>query len=501
MDLETIIGLEIHVQLKTKSKMFCACDNAGDQLPPNTAICPICTAQPGTLPVVNEQAVTWGIRVGLALGCEIARQTKFDRKNYFYPDLPKGYQISQYDVPIAHDGQLSLFINGERRTFGITRAHLEEDSAKLTHSASGASLVDFNRAGTPLIEIVTEPDFRSPSEAKAFLQELRILLRQMQVSDADMEKGHLRCDANISLRPVGDLTLYPKTEIKNLNSFRSVERALDFEITRQSGLWEAGKAPQRQETRGWDEDSQETVSQREKEELADYRYFPEPDIPPLHFSDQHIDGIKRDLPESPTALRVRFQTMYELDHAAVEPLLSDPRMLWFFEEAMSELLAWNVAEHPETEQEKLSTDAKEMAQLAYKWLTNRLAGLLAATKSEWADLKIGPEDFAEFIKLLYSGRLASHSALEVLQHMFDTGQDPSAYLEEHDLTQMGTTEDLELLIDKVLSGNPDQVAQYRSGKLAVLQFLLGQVMKASRGRANPNVIKGILIDKLQENGS
>ncbi|MBI5467056.1 MAG: Asp-tRNA(Asn)/Glu-tRNA(Gln) amidotransferase subunit GatB, partial [Candidatus Kerfeldbacteria bacterium] len=276
---EAVIGLEVHVQLKTKSKMFCRCDNRDDQTP-NSAICPICTGQPGALPLPNQQAIDWAVMASLALGCSINQESKFDRKSYFYPDLPKGYQISQYDKPFGYAGQVKVRVGTDAKLFRIHRLHLEEDAGKLIHG-DGTTLVDLNRAGTPLMEIVSEPDFRTPAEAKAYMQELRLIMRYLGISDADMEKGHLRCDANISLRPTGDDRLYPKTEIKNLNSFRAVERALQFEIERQRALWEDGQAPQTQATRGWDDASQKTVEQRTKEEAADYRYFPEPDLPPV----------------------------------------------------------------------------------------------------------------------------------------------------------------------------------------------------------------------------
>jgi aspartyl-tRNA(Asn)/glutamyl-tRNA(Gln) amidotransferase subunit B len=497
MELEPVIGLEIHVQLKTKSKMFCSCDNAGENLPANTAICEVCSGQPGTLPALNAQAVDFGIRIALALNCRIPGQSVFSRKNYFYPDLPKGYQISQYDQPIAIGGQFTFPNSGSEKTIGLIRAHLEEDTAKLTHlPGSGESLVDLNRAGTPLIEIVTQPDFRNPQEAKAFLQELRLLLRHIEVSDADMEKGHLRCDANISLRPIGDLGYYTKTEIKNLNSFRSVEKALQFEIIRQTKLWEAGTPPSQLTTRGWNDQKNLTTEQRVKEGEADYRYFPEPDLPPLLVTQAEIEKVKALMPELPSQIRVRLASTYGLSVVDIDSLVLDQNILNYFEATMSELEAWQQSERPTGQNVLTDTKRQQLAKTTTNWLVHKIIKLSSDTKSDIKSIKITPENLAEFITLIDQGKLHSAAAGEVLLKMFTSGKDPSSLIEEHDLGGMGTLEDIDLIVEQVITENPKQIEQYRSGKTAVLQYLIGQVMKAAKGRANPDLIKETLIRKI-----
>ncbi|MDP3964074.1 MAG: Asp-tRNA(Asn)/Glu-tRNA(Gln) amidotransferase subunit GatB, partial [bacterium] len=402
MKLETVIGLETHVQLKSKSKMFCACVNQDAQDAPNANICEVCTGQPGTLPVVNDTAVRWGVKVALALNCVIQTQTKFDRKNYFYPDLPKGYQISQFDVPLAKDGWYKISVGEKLIKVGITRAHLEEDAAKLVHPAGHEhSYVDFNRSGAPLVEIVTEPDFRDPAEAKVFLQELRLLMRYLGVSDADMEKGQLRCDANISLRQNGDVRLYPKTEIKNLNSFRSVEQALEYEQRRQGESWEKGEIPDRQTTRGWDEQKLVTMELRAKESFADYRYFPDPDLPPLKFTPEYIERMKAELPELPQQRRVRFKNTYALEDKEIEFIVSNKALANYVEYVISELRAWFLAENPKGEAKEYYDDRRNITHLAVNWLVNKLLKFVYEAKQTVKDLKITPENFAEFIKLIY----------------------------------------------------------------------------------------------------
>ena len=356
---ETVIGLEIHVQLKTKSKMFCTCDNSGEDKPANTTVCPICLGHPGILPTTNEQAVKWSIMASLALNCSINMHSHFDRKSYYYPDLPKGYQISQFDEPFGHDGHLVIKSSAGKRRVRIERAHLEEDTGKLMHEEDkSASYVDYNRAGTPLLEVVTRPDLQSPQGAKVFLQEIRLVMRYLGISDANMEKGQLRCDANISLRPNPEYNsekvseksigfdaekLYPKTEIKNLNSFKSVEKALEYEIKRQTVLWDKDEVPTLQSTRGWDEKKNKTVLQRVKEEQHDYRYFPEPDIPPFNFTKQYIDDIKVNLSEMPFNKRQRFQDEFELSEYDANILVADKDLANYFEGVISELRGWIIA--------------------------------------------------------------------------------------------------------------------------------------------------------------
>ncbi len=494
MDLIPVIGLEIHIQLKTRRKMFCDSPNVlGDALP-NTAICPVCTGAPGTLPVANQQAIDFTVMAGLALNCDIPAESKFDRKSYFYPDLPKGYQISQYDQPIAVDGNLVV---GEG-LIRIERIHLEEDAAKLIHPAgSSASLVDFNRAGTPLVEIVTRPDFTSPAQAKAFLQELQRIARYLGISDADMEKGQLRCDANVSLKPTDNDTLYPKTEIKNMNSFASVERALTHEIERQGELWEAGSPPAVQSTRGWDDARGKTIEQRIKEEAHDYRYFPEPDLPPLRFTPEHIALIKAKMPELPAARRDRFQTMYGFSVADAEVLVSDKRLGEYAEQVVSELKAWLIAEDPAGGKHHWEHRKAELVKLTGGWLVNKLLGLLNEAKQGIVDTTITPENFAEFIKLLYQGRINQPAAREVLKEMFATGNDPSVIVEEKNLGLIADEGTLSDMIDEVLAVNESSVSAYRAGKKQALQFLVGQVMAKTRGRADPKILNTLLLHKLR----
>ncbi len=523
--LEPVIGLEIHIQLKTKSKMFCGCSAYETSSAPNTNICPICTGQPGTLPVPNAQAIRFGILLGLALNCEITPHSKFDRKNYFYPDLPKAYQISQYDLPIAHNGHLHVEIPGGKvRTeakIGITRAHLEEDAAKSFHDASGKTFVDFNRCGTPLVETVTEPDFRSPQEAKAFLQELRLIARTLGISDADMEKGHLRCDANISLRErdkdgqIVGTKFHPKTEVKNLNSFRHVERALEYEIRRQTKLWEAGSPPAESTTRGWNDAKQVTEDQRSKEEAADYRYFPEPDVPTLELRDL-ADELRGKLSELPAARRARMAEEYFLKPEDARQLCEDPALADFAEKTFSELFAWlnSLPELDGAQEKQWETEKKRLAKLVSSWLLNKLAGLLIERGLDWRLMsggaarlpvgqgsgfagKITPENFAEFLTLITTGKLSSANGLLVLNAMLDTGIDPSQVMEEKRLGKMADAGALAEVVDRVIAGNPKEVERYKAGKKELLQFFIGMVMKETSGNADAAETRNILLVKLE----
>jgi aspartyl-tRNA(Asn)/glutamyl-tRNA(Gln) amidotransferase subunit B len=495
---EAIIGLEIHLQLNTKSKMFCGSDNK-DTLEPNINVCPICTGQPGTLPVVNKEAIEMGMKMALALNCHVNLESKFDRKHYFYPDLPKGYQISQYDKPLAEKGNLFIYGNDlSGRTVRINRLHLEEDSAKNVHTADG-TLVDFNRAGTPLVEIVTEPDIADPAEAKAFLQELQILARFLKVSLADMEKGHMRCDANISIRPEGDEALYPKTEIKNLNSFKAVEKALEYEIKRQTKLWENDKAPEKQETRGWDDKKGETVPQRTKEGLADYRYFPEPDLPPLVFSKKEIDEMKRKLPELPMDKRERFKEEYFLSYYDAKMLSSDILVSDYFEQTISELKAWlfSLDTTEGSDEEIWRQNGEKLTRLTKNWLTTEIFGLLARKGMEFGKQKITPENFAEFVVLIYQNKINSAGAKKILEIMFNKGSDPSQVMDDNKLEQTYDEDKLGAACDVAIKENPDSVKDYKNGKKKALMFLIGQIMKKMRGQANPQMITDILRKKLE----
>jgi len=493
MELEPIIGLEIHVQLKTRSKMFCSCSAEVETARPNSLVCPICMGQPGTLPVINRQAVRFAHRVCLALNFKINKFTKFDRKNYFYPDLPKGYQISQYDLPIGENGVLSFFVNDIERRIGIERIHLEEDTGKLIHPPGKKySLVDYNRAGVPLIEIVSRPEIRSPIEAKKFVQELQLVMRYLKVSDADMEKGQLRCDANISLRPVGEDKLYPKVEIKNLNSFRALERALDYEIKRQTELWERGVPPQKQETRGWDEEKGVTVEQRVKEEVSDYRYFPEPDLPPLNFSDTYLEKIKtEEIPELPFDKRKRFKKEYGLPMTEINILVDDVDFANYTEQVISELREWvtSLEELDGTREEIWQKSRKKLIKLVIAWVINRLKPLIDRDGIDIRDCLVTPENMAELITIVYQGKINSTVAQQVLQEMVKTGGDPSVIIEDRDLTQLSDKEDLLTIVEQVIKNNPKQVEEYRKGKVNVIQFLIGQVMKETKGRADPEIAK------------
>ena len=499
MEYEIIIGLEIHVQLKTKSKMFCACSNDGENQYQNTTICPICLGHPGTLPVINKQAIEYGIKAGLAFGCEISEFTKFDRKNYFYPDLAKGYQISQFDLPIAKNGFLIIDAEAGQKKVRINRLHLEEDAAKNIHSQDEKNtLVDYNRGGTPLAEIVTEPDLRSAKQAKIFLQELRLIMRYLDVSSADMEKGHLRCDANVSLRPIGDHQLYPKTEIKNLNSFKAVERALEYEIQRQTKLWEKNTPEEKQSTRGWDEKKQETILQRVKEEASDYRYFPDPDLPPLTFEKSDIEKYKTEMIELPIQKRARFMDDYGLKLEDAKILTSSIKMADYTEQIISELEEWisSLPEMEGTEKEIWEKNKEKIIKLISSWLVNKLPDVMLTHGKTIETLEITPENFAEFLTLIFNNRMNNQSALIVLDKMVQTGIDPSHALEEEGLSQIMDENTLQNLADKIISENPKQVEQYKAGKEALFQFFIGQMMKESKGKASPEISAKILKEKI-----
>ncbi len=511
---EPIIGLEIHVQLATKSKMFCSCANLTEEAAPNTSICPICMGHPGTLPVANAEAIRLGRLMALALGCTLNPHSKFDRKNYFYPDLPKGYQISQYDEPIGIKGLVEIGDGKEQRKIRITRVHLEEDAAKLTHVTPDMShperaarvegsrtLVDFNRAGTPLMEIVTEPDFRSSMEAKTFLQELRRIARAIGASAADMEKGQMRCDANISLREVNskqqtvnstDLIvdysmLSPKTEIKNLNSFRAVERALEYEIKRQTELAQKGTPVSKQSTRGWNDVKAVTEEQRMKEEAHDYRYFPEPDLPPLVITPEEIELLRAKLPELPKAKRERFMEEFALLPADSRLLTDDKQLADYTEKVMSELFAWIEAENMELTDET----RKKLGHLTAGWLGTKFIGILNEQGQTLSQTKITAENFAELLKMIFQNRINSKMALTLLPQMHATGADPSNLLEELG-EQLGDTDELSSIIARVIEENPKPVADYKKGKTTALQFLAGAVMRETKGRANPEKIHALL---------
>ena len=483
-----VIGMEVHVELKTASKMFCDSKNGlGLEREPNVNICPVCTGQPGTLPVPNRQAIEFVQLAGLAMGCEIALESKFDRKNYFYPDLPKGYQISQYDQPFCTNGKLKI----NDKTVGITRIHLEEDTGKLIHPKGvDYTLVDFNRAGVPLMELVTEPNIESAEEARLFCQKLQQICRYLEISDADMEKGMMRCEVNLSLYKKGEDKLSgTKVEVKNINSFKFVEKAIAYEIERQTELLEAGKKVV-QETRGYDSNRGTTVSQRMKESAHDYRYFPEPDIPPFKFTKEYVEELKRKLSELPDRKEERFQKEYNLPVDDVAILVSDKHLAAYFEEVIGEL------------KEKISCGEFKLGEnkamkLAANYMIVEIRKHLAEHSHSMADLKITPENYAELICLVGSGKINSSAAQTVLAEMYKTGGDPSQIIESKNLAQMDNEDELEKIIDEVIENNEKSVLDYKAGKENALKFLVGQVMAKTKGKANPQKTQEILKNRLK----
>jgi len=496
MAYDIIIGLEIHAELKTKSKMFCSCANDPDNKTPNSAVCPICLGHPGTLPVPNRQAIEWTILTGLALNCKINRLSKFDRKNYFYPDLPKGYQISQYDQPLCYKGQLAV----DGRNIDITRIHLEEDTGKSSHNKEkNYTLLDFNRAGAPLMELVTEPVIKDAAEAKKFCQNYQQILRYLEVSDADMEKGQMRCEANISLqvpgswkyedgliKALGKHKLNPKVELKNINSFRAVEKAVNFEIVRQSALLDKGEDIAG-ETRGWDDHRSVTVSQRVKESSADYRYFPEPDIPAMEITDNQLADIESHLPEMPEAKKQRFMREYAYDETMAAILVSDKSLAAWIENVISELDAWIKASGDEARRQE-----KHLAKMAANWITGELLKHLNADNKKITDLKITAENFAELLSLIYEDKVNSSAGQKILEKMYWEGGDPTDIMQELGLEQMDNTEKLTEAVTKIIKDNPEQVSQYKAGKTNIIQFLIGKVMAETHGKANPKIVQELL---------
>ncbi len=490
--------------------MFCSCRNNADEKKPNYNICPVCAGHPGTLPVANKKAIELVLKAATALDCKIAEFSKFDRKNYFYPDLPKGYQISQYDQPLSKNGYLEIIVldngdinklqtkhktqNTKNKRIRITRIHLEEDTGKLVHPAGADySLVDLNRAGAPLMELVTEPDIESGEEAKKFCQELQLILKYLDISEANMEKGQMRCEVNISISKTDKLGT--KVEIKNLNSFKAVEKSIIYEAKRQEEALKRGEKIV-QETRGWDENKGSTFSQRAKEEAHDYRYFPEPDIPPLEiFKIFKID--KKDvLAELPAAKRTRFSLEYGLPASDIEFLVSDKALAEYFECAVSELDSW-------IEEKSLPLKGKEhlkMVKLTANYLIGDLQYLLANSEDsitiDQLAVKITPENLAEFVTIVYEGKISSAAAKTVLAEMFATGGDPCHIIEAKGLTQDSSEDTLSLAIEEAIKNNPGPVGDYKAGKMQAIQFLVGQVMKQSKGKANPKVVMELLKKKL-----
>ncbi|MQC18494.1 MAG: Asp-tRNA(Asn)/Glu-tRNA(Gln) amidotransferase subunit GatB [Chloroflexi bacterium] len=476
-DYEAVIGIEVHIQLKTRSKMFCSCDREYFDTAPNTHVCSVCAGMPGMLPVINEQAVTYTIMAGLALGCEIPEHSKFDRKNYPYPDLMKGYQISQYDQPFCVGGVLEIEVDGARRDVHLERIHLEEDTARLLHrddGSEGYSLIDMNRAGSPLMELVTRPDMHSGAEATAFLRKLRQTMRYLQIADADMEKGQLRCDANVSIRPRGQEALGTKVEVKNMNSFRSVQRAIEFEIERQSRLLDAGERIV-QETRGYVDATGETVSQRSKEEAHDYRYFPEPDLPPMVVDDAMREAIRESMPELPDARRARFQAQYGLTPEEARTLTDSRERSDDFEAAV--LAA-----------------GTDFARPVALWFIGDVARHLneRGQEAELAETLVTPAHVADLVRLVESRAITMTTAKDVLGIAFEGGEMPSAVVEARGLGAVNDEGAIDAIVLAAIEANPAAVEDYRGGKTSAIGFLVGQVMREAKGRADANQVSALL---------
>ena len=481
-DYEVVIGLEVHSQLLTKSKMFCSCSTDYAYAAPNTHVCPICMGMPGVLPVMNQQAIAYTIMTALALNCEIPQYSKFDRKNYSYPDLMKGYQISQYDIPSSKNGYLTIDHNGQIKRIGITRVHLEEDTARLLHH-EGYSLVDINRSGTPLMEIVSEPDLRSPEEARLYMQKLREILVYLGVSSGRMEEGSLRCDANISIRPRGQQALGVKTEIKNMNSFRSVERALTFEAQRQVELLQTGQTIH-QETRGWVETRSVTVPQRSKEYAHDYRYFPEPDLPPLLISRNWVEELRAQLPELPDARRARYIDEYCLSVQDANVLTEDKALGDYFEQVLA------VSQN---------SDLKERAKAVANLVLNDVVRLLKTNSLSIPENPLSPQAVANLLDLLEKERITGKQGKEVLEEAFASGKMPDVIVKEKGIEPPINDQNvLERIVEEVITNNSKAANDYQAGKTNALQALIGQVMKQTRGQAKAESVRKILIEKLEE---
>lgn len=480
MKYEAVIGLEVHTELRTATKIFCSCRTSfGAE--PNTNVCPVCLGLPGVLPVLNKKVLEFAVRTGLALNCEISRYSKFDRKNYYYPDLPKNFQTSQYDLPICEHGHLDVEVDGKKTTIRITRAHMEEDAGKLVHHGtsitdSDYSLVDYNRTGTPLLEIVSEPDMRSAKEAVAYMEKLRAILQYCGVSDCKMEEGSLRCDANVSVRPVGQKELGTKTEIKNINSFRGVERAIEYEAMRQAELLEEGGTVV-QETRTWDEKEGVTKSMRKKEEANDYRYFPEPDLVPFTVSEEYIEEIRKTLPELPDARKERYMESYGLTSYDADYLTNDKARADYFEAMVA-----------------AGADPKEAA----NWLMGDFAKKLSQSGLEMAAAPVTAAALADLLGLIGKGTISGKIAKQVFSDMWETGKDAETIVKEKGLVQISDTGALEELADRIIAANPQSVADFKAGKKKAVGFLMGQIMKETKGKANPQVVNVILTKKLSE---
>ncbi|OAB45858.1 Asp-tRNA(Asn)/Glu-tRNA(Gln) amidotransferase subunit GatB [Paenibacillus antarcticus] len=471
---ETVIGLEVHVELHTNSKIFCGCSTEFGA-PPNTHTCPICLGHPGVLPVLNRQAVDYAMKAAMALNCTIGDRSKFDRKNYFYPDSPKAYQISQFDQPIGEHGWIDIEVNGETKRIGITRLHLEEDAGKLTHVDGGyASLVDFNRVGTPLVEIVSEPELSSPEEARAYLEKIRAIMQYCEVSDVKMEEGSLRCDANISLRPYGQEEFGIRAELKNMNSFRGVQKGMEYEEFRQAEILDDGGVVV-QETRRWDEGQGKTISMRGKEQAHDYRYFPDPDLVTLHIDDAWKQRIRASIPELPDARKERYATEYGLPSYDASVITASKPLADFFEESL-----------------KYTSDAKAVS----NWIMGDLLGYLNSSNLELSGVKVTGQGLGEMIGLIEKGTISNKIAKTVFKEMLESGKLPSQIVEEQGLVQISDEGAILSIVEQVVLANPQSVEDYNAGKQKAIGFLVGQVMKESKGKANPALANKLIVEVL-----
>ncbi|MBU1017441.1 Asp-tRNA(Asn)/Glu-tRNA(Gln) amidotransferase subunit GatB [Patescibacteria group bacterium] len=476
MEYEPVIGIEIHARINSKTKLFCRCSNIIFNEKPNSHVCGICMGHPGMLPATNQEAVKKGIKAALALGCEIKEFSKFDRKSYFYPDLPKGYQISQYDKPISENGKIVITLSdGSAKTIGITRLHLEDDAGKLTHTAGG-TLVDFNRSGTPLMEIVSEPDMRSVEEASLYARQIQKIVRYVDASDADMEKGQMRFDINVSLRPKGQKEFGVRSETKNLNSFRSLEKALEYEIKRQTEILEGGGEVV-QETRGWDDNKEVTISQRGKEGAADYRYFPEPDIPPLVVTKEMIEELKKEIPELHDAKADRYQSELDLPANHAHQLSGNAPLAAYFEEAL-----------------KVSGEPKKTA----NWILSELMGRLNESQMSIVKCQLSPENLGKLVRLIEDGVISGKIAKDIFPEVYEGNLDPEKVVEEKGLKVMSDTGELGKICQEVIDRNPNIVADFKGGKEKAIGGLVGQVMGATKGAGNPKIVNEILRKQLSE---
>ncbi|MBW2059964.1 MAG: Asp-tRNA(Asn)/Glu-tRNA(Gln) amidotransferase subunit GatB [Deltaproteobacteria bacterium] len=475
MNFEAVIGLEVHAQLLTKSKIFCSCSTQFGARP-NTHTCPVCLGMPGVLPVLNKKVVDYTIKMALATNCQVASWSIFARKNYFYPDLPKGYQISQYESPLAERGWVEISTNDQTKRIGLTRIHMEEDAGKLIHDESKAvSYVDFNRTGVPLIEIVSEPDIRSPEEATAYLKELRDILVYLEICDGNMEEGSFRCDANVSIRPVGQKEFGTRTELKNMNSFRHVARALEYEIRRQQAVIEDGEEVI-QETRLWNESRGITEPMRSKEESHDYRYFPDPDLTPIVIDDEWIEQIRSTLPELPAARRERFVREYDLPQYDAEILTSSRALADYFEASL-----------------KTFNESKTLS----NWIMSELLRELKADEREINECPVKPDQLGSLLKLVAKGEISGKMAKTIFSEMYQTGKDPVEIVKEKGLELVSDTSHLNAIIEEIMNDHTEQVRQYQAGKEKILGFFVGQVMKKTKGQADPRAVNELLKEKLQ----